>query len=306
MFNYTIRRLLYGILIVFGVITIVFFVVRIIPGDPAVAALGEHATGEAIEMLREKWGLNLPIWQQYTNYLINLTQGDLGYSYATNKSVTELIVYAVPFTAKLGLASLFLAVIIGIPLGIITALKRNLMIDYIGRLVSLLGISTPGFYLGILLMLLFSVRLHILPSMGAGSFNQLILPAFARGIGIASYLTRLTRSSILNVLREMYVTTARSKGISEKLVIYKHVLRNALISIVTFLGVYTIVLLGGTVIIETIFSRPGLGRLLTASALQRDYMLLQAVVLVYALMVVFINIFTDVIYAFIDPRIRLK
>ena len=141
--------------------------------------------------------------------------------------------------------------------------------------------------------------------MGAGSISQLILPAFASGIGIASYLTRLTRSSMLNVLRELYVTTARSKGIRERLVIYKHVLRNTLVTVVTFLGVYTIVLLGGTVIIETVFSRPGLGRLIVASAMQRDYMLLQGIMLVYALLVVSINIITDIVYAFVDPRIRL-
>lgn len=305
LFNYVIRRILYGLLIIFGVMTIVFFVIRILPGDPAIAALGENATDKAIEMLREKWGLNMPLWQQYKNYLFNIFHGDFGYSYSTRKSVAELIKYSYPFTIELGLASFFLAIIIGIPLGVITALKRNLMADYIGRGLSLLGISTPGFYLGILLMMFFSLRLHIFPSMGAGSISQLILPAFANGIGIAAYLTRLTRSSMLNVLRELYITTARSKGIPERLVIYKHALRNTLVTVITFLGVYTIVLLGGTVIIETVFSRPGLGRLIVASALQRDYMLLQGIMLVYALIVVFINIITDIVYAFVDPRIRL-
>ena len=154
-------------------------------------------------------------------------------------------------------------------------------------------------------MMFFCLRLNILPSMGAGSISQLILPAFANGIGIASYLTRLTRSSMLNVLRELYVRTAKSEGIPERVVIYKYVLRNTLVMVITFLGVYTILLLGGAVITETVFSRPGLGLLLVASALQRDYMLLQGIMLVYTLLVVFINIITDIVYAFVDPRIRL-
>lgn len=306
MFNYIIRRLLYGLLIVFGVVTVVFFIIRIVPGDPAIAALGEHATDESIEMLRAKWGLNLPLHQQYINYLIGLLNGKLGYSYSTNSSVTDLIKYAVPFTAEIAFVSLILAIIAGIPLGIATALKRNQITDYIGRVFSLVGISTPAFYLGILLMLLFSVQLKLLPSMGAGSIKQLILPSIASGIGIASYLTRLTRSSVLNISRELYVTTARAKGLPENKVVYKHIFRNTLVTVITFLGVYTIVLFGGTVIIETVFSRPGLGRLLTASALQRDYMLLQGVVLVYALFVAIVNLIIDIIYAFIDPRIRLS
>lgn len=284
----------------------VFIVIRIVPGDPAIAALGEHATPDSIAMLREKWGLNLPLHQQYINYLIDILNGKLGYSYSTNKPVADLIKYAVPFTAEIAFASLVLSIIAGIPLGIVTALKRNQITDYIGRVFSLVGISTPAFYLGILLMLLFSVQLKLLPSMGAGSITQLILPSIASGIGIASYLTRLTRSSVLNISRELYVTTARAKGLPENKVVYKHIFRNTLVTVITFLGVYTIVLFGGTVIIETVFSRPGLGRLLTASALQRDYMLLQGVVLVYALFVTIVNLIIDIIYAFIDPRIRLS
>jgi ABC-type dipeptide/oligopeptide/nickel transport system permease component len=305
LFNYTIRRLLFGVLIVFAVVTIIFFIIRLMPGDPAISALGENATEDSIRMLREKWGLNLPLWEQYYNYLVGLVHGDMGYSYSTSRPVIELVKNAFPFTIELSMGSLFFAIIIGIPLGIITSIKRNTIIDYLGRLLSLMGISTPAFFMGILLMLLLSVRFKLFPSMGAGSLSHLVLPAFAGGIGIASYLTRLTRSAILNISRELYVTTARSKGLPEKVVIYKHVLRNALVTVITFLGVYTIVTLGGTVIIEQVFSRPGLGRLIVAAALQRDYMLLQGVLLVYAVIVIFVNVITDLIYAFIDPRIRL-
>jgi ABC-type dipeptide/oligopeptide/nickel transport system permease component len=305
LFNYTIRRLLFGLLIVFAVVTVIFFIIRLMPGDPAISALGENATEDSIRMLKEKWGLNMPLWEQYYNYMVGLVHGDMGYSYSTSRPVIGLLKNAFPFTIELSMGSLFFAIIIGIPLGIITSIKRNTIIDYLGRLLSLMGISTPAFFMGILLMLLLSVRFKIFPSMGAGSINQLVLPAFAGGIGIASYLTRLTRSAILNISRELYVTTARSKGLPEKIVIYKHIFRNALVTVITFLGVYTIVTLGGTVIVEQVFSRPGLGRLIVAAALQRDYMLLQGVLLVYAVIVIFVNIVTDLIYAFIDPRIRL-
>jgi len=294
-----------------AVFTLVFLLVRVAPGDPAVAALGDYASQEAVQSLREKMGLNKPLWVQYGDSLYGFVHGDLGSSLITNEPVARQVAAALPYTIELTFVGILLGTILGIPIGIITALKRNHVIDYIGRAASLIGLSLPAFYMGILLMLLFSIKLRLFPSVGGGDLTNLasnlrylFLPALALGIIMMAYITRMTRSSFLNVLQDDYVRTARAKGLSERVVIYGHVLRNSIIPIASIVGVYSIVLLGSSVMTEVVFSRPGLGKLMVGAMKQRDYATLQSVMLVYAAFVVVINLITDISYAFFDPRIR--
>ncbi len=294
-----------------AVFTLVFLLVRVAPGDPAVAALGDYASKEAVQALREKMGLDRPLWVQYGDSLYKFIHGDLGASLITNEPVARQVATALPYTLELTVAGILLGTILGLPLGIVTALKRNHLIDYIGRAVSLTGLSLPAFYMGILLMLLFSIQLRLFPSVGGGDIHNigsniryLFLPALTLGIIMMAYITRMTRSSFLNVLQDDYVRTARAKGLSERVVIYGHALRNSIIPIASIIGVYSIVLLGSSVMTEVVFSRPGLGKLMVGAMKQRDYATLQSVMLIYAAFVVVINLITDVSYAFFDPRIR--
>ena len=313
MFQYAVRRILQSIPILFVVLTLVFVVVRVLPGDPAVAALGDYASKEAVEALRVKLGLNAPLWLQYLRFLGNLAQGDLGRSAITGYAVGRQVVRVLPHTIELTFSAIILGYILGIPLGISAAVKRNSFVDYFNRVFSLLGLSVPAFYLGILLILVFSIKLKAFPVVGAGDFSDLsanlrhlFLPALALGLLMTAYVTRMTRSSMLDVLREDYVRTAQAKGLVDRVVLYKHVLRNALIPIVALGGLYAVVLIGSSVMIEIVFSRPGLGKLMVGAIKQRDYTTLQSVMVIYAVIVVIINLLTDLIYGFIDPRIKYK
>jgi len=313
MFQYAVRRILQSIPILFVVLTLVFVVVRVLPGDPAVAALGDYASKEAVEALRVKLGLNAPLWLQYLRFLGDLAQGDLGRSAITGYAVGRQVVTVLPHTIELTFTAIILGYILGIPLGISAAVKRNSFVDYFNRVFSLLGLSVPAFYLGILLILVFSIKLKMLPVVGAGDFSDLsanlrhlFLPALALGLLMTAYVTRMTRSSMLDVLREDYVRTAQAKGLVDRVVLYKHVLRNALIPIVALGGLYAVVLIGSSVMIEIVFSRPGLGKLMVGAIKQRDYTTLQSVMVIYAVIVVIINLLTDLIYGFIDPRIKYK
>ncbi|MGC9529429.1 MAG: ABC transporter permease [Candidatus Bipolaricaulaceae bacterium] len=311
MWGYSLRRALIALPTLLAVYTLVFLFVRVAPGDPAVAALGDYASREAVEALRESMGLNDPLWVQYLRSLFGYFRGDLGQSLINRVPVGRQVAKALPYTLQLTFAGILLGAILGVPAGILTALRRNRLADYVGRTLSLLGLSVPAFYLGILLMIALAIKVHAFPVMGGGQWGDpvdnlrhLALPAISLGIIMTAYVTRMTRSSILNVLGEDFVRTARAKGQRERAVVYGHVLRNAMIPIVSVLGVYSVVLIGDSVMTEVVFSRPGLGKLMVGAMLQRDYVALQSLILIYAVFVVFINLMTDLSYALIDPRVR--
>lgn len=311
MVRYIAARLVLAIPILLAVFTLVFLVVRIIPGDPAEAALGDYASKEAVEALRERMGLNEPLHVQYFNYLSDLLRGDFGDSLITGNSISEQVAYVLPYTLQLTFASVLIGVALGIPLGMLTAVKRNSFIDYLGRVLSLAGLSVPAFYFAILLIFVFAVRLGVLPAVGGGdireepigSLKYLILPAMTLGLIMTTSIVRLTRSAMLNVLNEDYVRTARAKGMKERGVLIKHALRSALLPIVSVTGLWIASLIGDSVLTEFVFSRPGLGKMLVGSILQRDYTALQSIMLIYAAFVVGVNLLTDLTYGWLDPRI---
>lgn len=311
MLRYILRRLLLAIPTLFVVITIIFLIVRVIPGDPAQAALGDQASDQAIAQLREQLGLNKSIFAQYIDYMGNLLKGDLGKSMITRASAWDQIEFVLPYTLELAVASIIVALALGIPTGILTAIKRNTWIDYLGRVLSLAGLSAPAFYIGILLIFVFAARLGWLPAIGAGKFSEpganlksLILPALTLGLVETAYVARMTRSVMLNVLSDDYVRTARAKGLTERTVLIRHALRAALVPIVSLIGLFTISLIGSSVLTEEVFARPGLGKLMIGATKQRDYTLLQAIMVIYALIIVIINIVVDLIYTMVDPRVR--
>ena len=313
MFNYAMRRILQSIPILLIVLTLVFFVVRVLPGDPATAALGDYASKDAINALRAKMGLDVPLWLQYLRFLGDLGRGNLGTSIITGYPVSAQMVKVLPYTLTLTFCAISLGYLFGLPLGLSAAIRRNSFIDYFNRIFSLLGLSIPAFYLGILLILLFSIKIPIFPVVGGGDFynlkdnlSHLFLPALTLGLLMTAYITRMSRSSILNILGEDYVRTAHAKGVAENRVLYKHVLRNALIPIVALGGLYAVVLIGSSVMVEIVFSRPGLGTLMVGAIKQRDYTTLQSVMVIYTVIVVLINLLTDLIYGLIDPRIKYQ
>jgi ABC-type dipeptide/oligopeptide/nickel transport system permease component len=313
MIKYTIRRMILVLPTLWAVVTFVFFLIRVVPGGPAVAALGSYATAESIRELEKKMGLDRPILVQYGSFLKDLCRGDLGKSLITNKPISSEIRKALPYTLDLTLGGMLIGIVLGVPIGIMTALKRNQAPDYIGRILSLVGISMPEFYLGILLMYLFAIKLNLFPVLGGGNFNvlssrlyYLVLPAFTLGIIMTAFISRMVRSSMLNVLREDYVRTAKAKGLRERVVIYKHALRNALIPTVTVIGIYMSILMGGSVLTEIIFSRPGLGKMMVFAVKDRDYIALQSVIIVFSAFVFLFNLLTDILYSIIDPRIEYR
>lgn len=313
MFHYSVRRILQSIPILLIVLTLVFIVVRVLPGDPATAVLGDYASKESINVLRAKMGLDIPIWQQYLRFLADLVRGELGTSIITGYPVAAQMANVLPFTLSLTFCAIGLGYLFGLPLGLSAAVRRNSFVDYFNRVFSLLGLSVPAFYLGILLILCFSIKIPLFPLVGGGDFynlkdnlRHLFLPALTLGLLMTAYITRMSRSSILNVLGEDYVRTAHAKGVAEKRVLYKHVLRNALIPVVALGGLYAVVLIGSSVMVEIVFSRPGLGTLMVGAIKQRDYTTLQSVMVVYTGIVVLINLLTDLIYGIIDPRIKYQ
>ena len=313
MFNYAMRRILQSIPILLIVLTLVFIVVRVLPGDPATAALGDYASKDAVNALRAKMGLDVPLWLQYLRFLGDLGRGNLGTSIITGYSVSAQMVKVLPYTLTLTFCAIGLGYLFGLPLGLSAAIRRNSFIDYFNRIFSLLGLSIPAFYLGILLILLFSIKIPLFPVVGGGDFynlkdnlSHLVLPALTLGLLMTAYITRMSRSSILNILGEDYVRTAHAKGVAENRVLYKHVLRNALIPVVALGGLYAVVLIGSSVMVEIVFSRPGLGTLMVGAIKQRDYTTLQSVMVIYTVIVVLINLLTDLIYGLIDPRIKYQ
>ena len=298
------RRLLGLIFVLLGVITIVFLIIHLVPGDPARIMLGENALPSDVEALRESLGLNRPLIVQYFDFFAKLFQGDLGRSFNTGQPVLSAIIERFPATLILTAASMFFAVIIAVPIGIITAAKRNTVVDNLGMIFSLIGVSMPAFWLGPILILIFSVKLGILPVSGSGSIKHLVLPSFSLGFALAAIISRMTRASMIEVLNQDYIRTARAIGVSEKIILLKHALRNAIIPVVTIIGLQFGALLGGVIIIEIIFSWPGIGQLLIPAIMRRDYPLVQGCILFIAVVYIFVNLIVDIIYAYIDPRIK--
>lgn len=302
---FLIRRFLLALPVIFGVVTLVFLFIHLIPGDPIQILLGENAAPADVASLRAALGLDQPLLKQYGLFLKGLVHGDLGTSIHSKRKVVDHIRERFPATLELALAAMSIAILISIPLGIISAMKSHTLIDRSSMFLALLGISIPNFWLGPMLIIIFSIKLDLLPVTGRGSISHLILPAFTLGASFAALLTRMTRSTMLEVLRADYITTARAKGLSEFTVVVKHALRNALIPIVTIIGLQFGALLGGSIITEKVFSWPGVGRLMIDSIQRRDYPVVQGCILVIALTYVVINLLTDILYAALDPRIRL-
>jgi peptide/nickel transport system permease protein len=304
--QYIKRRLLTFIPVIFGVVTAVFLIIHLVPGDPVVLMLGENAQPADIESLRTQLGLNKPLYQQYVEFWSHLLQGDLGTSIYHREAVHKLVFERLPATAMLAFCALVISLIIAFPLGITSALFQRKWPDYMALSFSILGISMPVFWLGPLLILVFSVYLKILPVAGLGGWKHLILPSFTLGFGLAAITTRMNRSSMIEVLNQDYIRTARAKGLTEYQMVIKHALKNVLIPVITIVGLQLGALLGGAIITEVVFSYPGVGRLLILAILRRDYPLVQGIILVIAIIYLLINLLADIFYAFVDPRVRLK
>ncbi len=301
------RRLLFVLPVVWAVVTLVFLLIHIVPGDPVRNALGENAREDQVLELKHKLGLDLPLYRQYINYWRGVLQGDLGVSLINpSDRVFEKILARYPATIELALAGLAVAISISIPLGVSAGANHGKLIDNVASVIALLGISTPGFVLGPLMIYLFAIKLDLLPVSGRYGPEYLILPAITLGAALAAILTRMVRSSVIEELNEDYVRTARAKGLSERQVIYKHVLKNGLIPVVTVIGLQFGVLLAGAIITEIIFSWPGLGRLTIDAINSRDYPMVQGCILMIALTYIAANLLTDFTYRLLDPRIKME
>ncbi len=305
MIRYIIKRVLLMIPVLLGVILVVFTMNHISPGDPARMLAGETATEEAVEALREKMGLNEPYITQFFNYLKGIvTKFDLGTSYQTKRPVIEELMDRFPTTAKLALLSIMISAMVGIALGIISAIRQNTVLDQLSRGFALIGVSMPAFWAGMMLILLFAVKLKWLPVSGIDGWKNWIMPAFTSSMVGMATITRMTRSSMLEVICQDYIVTARAKGLSEKVVVIKHALKNALIPIITVLGIQLGTMLGGAVLTESVFSIPGLGKYMVDSIKFRDYPVVQGGVLLLAVVFSLVNLLVDIIYAYVDPRIK--
>ena len=304
MLKSTLKRLASLVLVLIGVSFLVFMLLSLTPGDPVRMMLGESATPEAQEALRKEMGLDDPLLLQYGRYMKNIVvHQDLGTSYSTQRPVLDEIMNVFPNTVQLAVAAMVIAVILGIFLGIISAVKQNSLLDNIVMVLALIGTSAPIFWIGILMILLFSVQLGWLPPSGFGSFEQLIMPAVALGMQSTAVVARMTRSSMLEVIRQDFVKTARAKGQREIIVILKHVFRNALIPIITVVGLQFGTLLGGAMLTEVVFSIPGVGRLMIEAIKQRDFPIVQGSVLFVAACFSLVNLAVDLLYAVVDPKV---
>lgn len=303
--SYVLRRLLSAVPVFVGIATIVFLVLQVLPGDPVAMMLGFSVTAEATARLRAELGLDDPLWVQYVRYWRNLARGDLGRSMSMDVPVAQALWAQFPATLQLTVAGMGCAVVLGMLLGVLAAVRHHTWWDTATMTVALAGVSIPSFWLGLLLILAFAVHLNWFPITGQGGWERLVLPAIAVGLRAAGLLARLTRSSVLEVLRDDYVTTARAKGAPERRVIFHHVLRNALIPVVTVAGLQFGQLMSGAVIIESVFAREGLGRLIVHGIMQRDILLVQGAALFLATTYVLVNLAVDLSYAVLDPRIRL-
>ena len=312
--RYLLRRALQLVPIMLGVSLITFFLIRLVPSNPALAILGVNATPDQIAYINSTYGLDKPIPVQYIYWMGKVLQFDLGRSIVYNQPTMELIISRFPATLQVGLFALLISLAISLPVGVISAVKKDSILDVLGRFFAFVGISMPGFWLGLLLIIVFAVTIPIFPIFGfvsifadfAEGIRHQFLPAVTLGLSMAAMVTRMTRSCVLEVLQEDYITTARGKGLSGTLVVAKHVLKNAFIPVITVVGLQVGFIFGGSVLVEVIFAIPGLGRLMVDSIAQRDYPVIQALVLVYAITFVLVNLLVDVLYAVLDPRIRYQ
>lgn len=304
MLSYIIRRIVATVPLLVIVTIVTFSLLKLTPGDPAAMMLGQEATPEAVAQLRKELGLDRPLLQQYISFLGAIFRGDLGRSFNTHRPVSEELARAFPATVQLAIAALMLSIGIGIPVGILTAVFHNSKIDYLTRILLLLMISLPTFWLGMILMYIFSVRLGILPAFGTGGFRHLVLPAITLSTFSLAAIVRMTRSSLLEVLSSDYIRTARSKGLSEWSVVVRHGLRNAMIPVITVMGLQFGTLLTGAALTETVFAWPGVGRMLVTAVFARDYPVIQAGVVLIAIIFILVNLFVDILYTVLDPRIR--
>lgn len=305
MIGYVARRLILAMLILVGVASVVFVIMRLIPADPALLILGAHATPEQTAALRTEMGLDQPLFVQYFKFLSDLVRFDFGESYRLRQPVTSLILQRLPASLELAAVSMLLAVVIGIPMGVIAALRANTITDRVVSFLSLVTQSLPGFWVGIILILIFARELRWLPSGGVGTPAHIVLPAITLGLPFVAILARMTRSSVLEVINENYIQTARAKGLPERTVVFPHAIRNALIPIVTLVGLQFGQLFGGAVIIEVVFAWPGIGRMLIEAIGQRDYEVVQGVIVVIAGGFILINLIVDIFYGYLNPRVRL-
>jgi ABC-type dipeptide/oligopeptide/nickel transport system permease component len=334
MVKYVVRRLLVAVPMLFGAMSIVFFAMRILPGDPCVAMMGDQATTEALADCTRNLGLHRPLAVQYVDYIWRSVQFDFGKSLRQGYPVSEYIARMFPHTLVLVLSSAVVAALIGIPIGIVSALKRRSpLIDYPLRIIALLGLSMPVFWLGILLLIVFSLRLDIFPLIGGGDLDGVIqmlrsgeaftyprdflaavgdvlhhltLPAIALGFTLAATVSRLSRSAMLEVISQDYIRTARAKGQGERAVVYKHAFRNMMVPLLTIIGLFVAVALTGTVLTETVFTRPGLGKMLVDAIGARDYPLAQGAITVFTMIIIAVNLIVDMLYAVVDPRISYR
>ncbi|HWP60660.1 MAG TPA: ABC transporter permease [Candidatus Acidoferrales bacterium] len=327
------RRAIGAIPVLLGISFLVFLLMHLAPGDPVSLLLGDNASQEDIERTRREWGLDRPLLVQYFDFLARAAQGDFGNSLKFGEPVTKLVKERLPATVELALASLIVAIVISLPIGVYSAIKHDSMLDHAGTAVALIGVSLPNFWLGIMLIYFFGGQWNLLPVAGRieyglqvrsitglylvdslltgnmpafwSALQHLLMPAITLGTGLAAIVTRITRSSVLEVMRQDYITTARAKGLSERAVVWKHTLRNSMITIITILGLQLGALLNGSVITETVFSYPGIGDLLIQAIALRDYKLAQGLIFFFAIMYFAVNLFVDVLYRLVDPRIKL-
>ena len=310
MINYTIKRIFEVLPVLLIVSIIVFSVMHLLPGDPTLLMLAGAEGGsipqERLDELRIIMGLNKPLYEQYYNFISNAISGDLGTSIRLRIPVTEILLQKFPYTIKLSLLGLMIAIFLGVIIGLVAALFKDTWLDHFSMTFSLIGVSMPIYWLGLLLILVFSINLNIFPSSGATGWKSIVLPALTLGFVSAGLISRLLRSSLLEVLNEDYIRTAKGKGLTDKIILIKHALKNAMIPVITILGLQFGNMLAGAVVTETVFSRPGLGRLVVNGILWKDYPLIQGTVLFIACIYVLVNLFVDISYYWFDPRIKLK
>lgn len=313
MWAYTVRRTLLIVPLIWAVVTLVFIVLHLVPGNPAAVLLGPFYTQARARIMLDQWGLNRPLWYQYVSYLRNVATGNFGVSYLSGQPASEQIWQLFPFSFFLGVFSIVLSILIGIPTGIVAAMKHGTWVDQVVLVISMALVSAPSFFLGLMLLFVFSAQLGWLPSIGDGSFAQplslfshTLLPAIALSASLMAYIARMTRSSLLAALKEDYSRTARAKGVTRAATVLHHALKNATIPVLSIVGVGAGQVIGGAAIIETVFARPGLGQLLVNSVTGRDYVQVQALVIVLAAIFVIVNLIVDLMYAALDPRIQYR
>ncbi len=303
--KYILRRMVQSLIVLAGALVISFVILRVVPGDPAILMLSDMATPDEVERMRIALGVHEPIWVQFGIYLKQIVTGDFGLSYRRGTPALDLVLTYLPATIQLALAALLITIVVAVPLGIVAAVRKNSWIDNALSVAALLGQSLPVFWLGIMLILLVSVQLRLLPTSGYGELRHLILPAFTLAFSNIALVARITRSSMLEVIRQDYIRTARAKGLPERTIMVRHALRNALAPVVTVLGLQIGTLLGGAIITETVFGWPGAGALLVSSITYRDYPVVQVMVVISALIFVVTNLLVDIIYVMLDRRVSV-